>query len=123
MVADRYLKYYSRGKFERHWTANDILAELFTKILEGERNWDPEQVPDFNKFILQNIRSIVEGRFRYETLLKLLIHLNHKLRQARLIKDFKMDNTRKKLTRLISLIVMTSCKNVTTNCLKMMIAD
>ncbi len=64
VVADRYLKSYTKGIYERHWTAEDIVQELIEKILSGERNWDPETVPDFNKFMYTNIRSIVEGKLK-----------------------------------------------------------
>lgn len=64
VVADRYLKYYSNGKYERHLTAEDVVQELITKILEGKRNWNPEKQPDFDQFMFLNIRSIVEGKFR-----------------------------------------------------------
>jgi RNA polymerase sigma factor (sigma-70 family) len=64
VVADRYLKSYTKGIYERHWTAEDIVQELIEKILSGERNWDPETVPEFNKFMYTNIRSIVEGKLK-----------------------------------------------------------
>ncbi len=64
VVADRYLRCYSKGIYERHWTAEDIVQELIEKILFGERNWNPETVPDFNKFVYQCIQSIVEGKLK-----------------------------------------------------------
>ena len=70
VVADRYLKYYTKGMYERHWTAEDIVSELIDKILHNERIWDPKRVPDFNKFIFQNIRSIVEGKLRVRSVVE-----------------------------------------------------
>jgi RNA polymerase sigma factor (sigma-70 family) len=64
VVADRYLKFYSKGIYERHWTAEDIVYELIERILAGERKWDSERVPDFNKFMYSNIRSIVAGKLK-----------------------------------------------------------
>lgn len=69
-VAGKYLKLYSNDKFENHYQPNDIVMELINKILSGERNWDPDRVPDFDQFIYLNIRSIVEGKFRVRNLVE-----------------------------------------------------
>ena len=63
-VAGKYLKFYGSNGFENHYTAEDIVMELINKLLNGERNWDIEKVPDFDHFMYQNIQSIVEGKLR-----------------------------------------------------------
>lgn len=63
-VADKYLKFYRTNGSENHYTSEDIVMELIDKILSGERNWDPERVPDFDQYMFQNIQSLVEGKFR-----------------------------------------------------------
>jgi RNA polymerase sigma factor (sigma-70 family) len=62
VVADRYLKSYNNDKFERHWTAEDIVNEVITKTLENKRKWIPEKVPDLDKFIFTTIRSVVDDK-------------------------------------------------------------
>ena len=62
VVADRYLKSYNNDKFERHWTAEDIVNEVITKTLENKRKWIPKNVPDLDKFIFMTIRSVVDDK-------------------------------------------------------------
>jgi len=66
-VAAKYLKLYSSNRFENHLTAPDIVMEIINKILNGERNWDHQKVPDFDKFMYSTIQSVVEGKYRYRT--------------------------------------------------------
>lgn len=61
VVADRYLKFYGNDKFERHWTAEDILNEVITKVLTGERNYNPEKYKGVDDYIFKTIRSIVDN--------------------------------------------------------------
>jgi len=63
-VADRYLKSYGNGRFERHWTAEDIVNEVITKILEGVRNIEPSELHKLDKYICLDIRSVIDGKFR-----------------------------------------------------------
>jgi hypothetical protein len=66
-VAAKYLKLYSSNRFENHLTAPDIVFEIITKILHGERKWDHYKVPDFDRFMYATIQSVVEGKYRYRT--------------------------------------------------------
>ena len=63
-VADRYLKSYGNGRFERHWTAEDIVNEVITKLLEGDRKIEPGDLHKLDRFIYMDIRSIIDGKFR-----------------------------------------------------------
>lgn len=88
VVADRYLKSYTKGIYERHWTAEDIVQELIEKILSGERNWDPETVPDFNKFVYQNIRSIVGGKLKNRQTVETVANFYPGIEESRVKKVF-----------------------------------
>lgn len=66
-VAAKYLKLYGSNRFENHLTAPDIVMEIINKILNGERKWDHNKVPDFDRFMYSTIQSVVEGKYRYRT--------------------------------------------------------
>ena len=58
-VASRYLDLYGNKVFERHWTPVDILQEVVTRVLEGNRKYNPEKYKNFDQFIFWTIKSIV----------------------------------------------------------------
>lgn len=86
VVADRYLKYYSKGIYERHLTAEDIVYELIEKILSGERNWDPEKTPNFNQFMYANIRSVVQGKLKSRQIVETVDNYYQKDEESRVKK-------------------------------------
>jgi RNA polymerase sigma factor (sigma-70 family) len=61
-VAQRWIDFYGEKKFERHWTAEDIIQEMIIKILGNVRAYDPNNYEDFDKFVYLTIRSIVENK-------------------------------------------------------------
>ena len=63
-VAQRYIDFYGKKRFERHWTAEDILKEVITRVLEGKRNYNPEVYKVVDEFIYKTIQSIVWDEFR-----------------------------------------------------------
>ena len=64
VVAQKYIDYYGKKRFERHWTAEDILKEVVTRVLEGKRNYNPDVYKGADDFIYKTIKSIVEDEFR-----------------------------------------------------------
>jgi RNA polymerase sigma factor (sigma-70 family) len=63
-VAQKYIDLYGKKRFERHWTAEDILKEVITRVLEEKRNYNPEAYKDVDDFIYKTIQSIVWDEFR-----------------------------------------------------------
>jgi hypothetical protein len=69
--ANKLLKAYSiNGRYERHWTALDIVMELISRMCEEKRNWNQERVKDLDHYIYKNIGSIVEDIFRCRKIIK-----------------------------------------------------
>ena len=88
-VAGKYLVCYGQNSFECHLTAEDIVQELITKILEGERNWDPERVPDFDQFIFRNIQSIIEGKLRARNIVESVEVFEPKAKEGKVYKGIR----------------------------------
>jgi len=63
-VAQKYLDFYGKNKFERHWTADDILQEVIERIFTEKRNYNEKAYKGIDDFIYKTIRSVIEDSFR-----------------------------------------------------------
>lgn len=61
--AAKLLDIYSNGKYERHWTPEDIIKEVITRVLEGKRKYNPDKYKSVDDFIFKTIRSLVDDEF------------------------------------------------------------
>ncbi len=59
-VASRWLDIYGNKIFERHWTPEDIIKEVITRVLEGKRKYNPQNYKNIDHFIYWTIRSIID---------------------------------------------------------------
>jgi len=60
--ADKWLKFFTKDRFEKHLTAEDIISEFVIRVLMKSRVWNQEKCSDFNDFAYSSIKSIVEGK-------------------------------------------------------------
>lgn len=43
------------------WQPSDFVCEVFTKVLNGERKWNPEKTPNFKEFLFSAVKSEVSN--------------------------------------------------------------
>ena len=64
--ADRLIKIKLNGRASQPYKAEDIVYEIIEKVINGKRTWDMDRVPDINKFMYVQIRSVVDNKFNKE---------------------------------------------------------
>lgn len=64
--ADRLIKIKLNGRASQPNKAEDIVYEIIEKVIDGVRAWDMKRVPDINKFMYMQIRSVVDNKFNKE---------------------------------------------------------
>lgn len=58
-VAAKWLDIYGNKIFERHWTPEDIIKEVITRVLEGKRKYNPNKYKSIDDFIFRTMKSII----------------------------------------------------------------
>ena len=64
--ADKLIKIKLNGRASQPYSAADIVNEIISKVIDDVRAWDMERVPDINKFMYMQIRSVVDNKYRKE---------------------------------------------------------
>jgi hypothetical protein len=72
--ADRLIKIKLNGRASQPNKAQDIVNEIIEKVINGKRTWDMDRVPDINKFMYMQIRSVADNKLNKE---KKLYHQKH----------------------------------------------
>lgn len=63
-VVQKYLDYYGKNKFERHYEPVDILQEMIERVIKGTRNYHSDRYKSIDDFIYKTCWSIIEEKHR-----------------------------------------------------------
>lgn len=63
-VIQKYLDYYGKNRFERHFEPHDILQEMIERVIKGTRKYHQNRYKSVDDFVYKTCWSIIEEKHR-----------------------------------------------------------
>lgn len=63
-VIQKYLDYYGKNRFERHFEPHDILQEMIERVIKGSRQYHQNSYKSIDDFVYKTCWSIIEEKHR-----------------------------------------------------------